>query len=102
MSKIQLAIPDGVKFADLKVTFEKGGVSFDWALIEIICGHNGLSPEVFKSGPEDNVSALIVHWYAEHLARGGDPDAVVEEYLAEVMTENRAELVAHQAPQTEQ
>jgi hypothetical protein len=88
MSKIQIVIPDTVRFADLKLSFEQGAVSFDWTPIEIICGHNGLSADIFKAGPEDNVSTLIVHWYAEHLAAGGEPDPVVEEYFAEVMAED--------------
>jgi hypothetical protein len=33
MSQIQLAIPEGVRFADLKLTFEQGDVSFDWTPI---------------------------------------------------------------------
>lgn len=93
----RLAIPDDLAFEALKLTRDPrtGEVEFDWAPIEAICAASGVDVEVFKHGPEDNVSALIVAWYRAHLAGGGAPDAVQEEILAEVAAEDVAVLVAN-------
>lgn len=93
----RLAIPDDLAFEALKLTRDPrtGEVAFDWAPIEAICEASGVDVEVFKHGPEDNVSALIVAWYRAHLAGGGAPDAVQEQLLAEVAAEDAAVLVAN-------
>ena len=94
---MRLAIPEGLAFEALKLTRDQttGEVEFDWAPIEAICAASGVDVEVFKHGPEDNVSALIVAWYRAHLAGGGAPDAVQEQILAEVAAEDAAVLVAN-------
>ena len=96
-SLMRLAIPEGLAFEALKLTRDPttGEVEFDWAPIEAICAASGVDVEVFKRGPEDNVSALIVAWYRAHLAGGGAPDAVQEQILAEVAAEDAAVLVAN-------
>lgn len=43
---------------------------------------------MFRYSHEDNVSGLIVQWYAEHLKRGGDPDPIAEELIQEVFIED--------------
>ena len=91
--RIQIRIPSEIKFSDLKLAFDEYGVSFDWGPIERICHHNALSLDLFKKSPEDNVASLIVQWYGEHRASGGDPDPVAEEYIAEVLAENAAGLI---------
>lgn len=93
----RLAIPDDLAFEALKLTRDPrtGEVEFDWAPIEAICAASGVDVEVFKNGPEDNVSALIVAWYQAHRAAGGAADVVQEQILAEVAAEDAAVLVAN-------
>jgi hypothetical protein len=87
---VRITIPDDLDYADLKLSRDvvTGGVDFDWAPIERICEASGLDVALFRDAPEDNLSALLVAWYSEHLARGGAPDAVQEQILAEVEAED--------------
>jgi hypothetical protein len=87
---VRITIPDDLDYADLKLSRDvvTGGVDFDWAPIERICEASGLDVALFRDAPEDNLSALLVAWYTEHLARGGAPDAVQEQILAEVEAED--------------
>lgn len=96
-SLMRLAIPEGLAFEALKLTRDPttGEVEFDWAPIEAICAASGVDVAVFKNGPEDNVSALIVAWYRAHRAGGGAVDAVQEELLAEVEAEDVSVLQAN-------
>lgn len=87
MSKLQITISSRIKFSDLDLAFYEGDLSFKWEPIVAICAHNGLSVDIFKRGPEDNVVSLIWAWYAQHRAEGGAPDPVAEEYIAEVQAE---------------
>lgn len=86
----RITIPEGVTYADLKLTRDPatGDVDLDWAPIERICEASGIDPDVFREGPEDNVGGLLVAWYQEHRARGGAPDPVQEQILAEVGAED--------------
>lgn len=92
MSKKLLAvtIPVGIDFADLKLKRDPrtGNLKFDWAPLETICAASGIDIALLRDGPEDNVSGLIVAWYAEHLARGGARDAVQDEIISEVVAED--------------
>jgi len=91
-----IAIPDNMKFADLRLTLESdGSVSFDWDVIERICQASGISPEVFSQAPEDNVSGLIVRWYNAHRADGGAPDPAAEHLIEEVKIENERGSASH-------
>jgi hypothetical protein len=86
-----IAIPDGVKFADLKLQRDPdGAVSFDWAPIERICAASNLPIELLREGPEDNVAGLITRWYAAHREGGGEPDPVQEDLIAETLAEDAA------------
>lgn len=88
----RVLVPDDVEFENLHLTRDAdGAVSFDWAPIERICEASGISVDVLKDGPEDNVSGLIVTWYSEHRRHGGAPDAVAEDLLAEVKAEDAAD-----------
>ena len=81
-------IPDGMQFSDLKLARDPDGmVSFDHAVIDRICAASGLSPALLHDGPEDNLASLIVGWYNAHRARGGAPDPVAEDLIAEVRIE---------------
>jgi len=87
----QIAIPGDVLFADLKLARDPDGqVSFDWSPIEKICAASGLDIAHLRDGPEDNVAALIVAWYAEHLRNGGARDPVEDDLIAETVAEDAA------------
>lgn len=86
---VGFAIPDGVAFADLKMTRhpQTGDVSFDWAPIEAICAANGVDVALLRDTHEDNVGEFLVAWYESHRSAGGPPDLVAEQLLAEVQAE---------------
>lgn len=87
---LQLEIPAGLGFADLKLARDShdGSVSFDIAAVQRLCAANNLDPALFLARHEDAVAGLIVAWYKAHRANGGAPDAVAEALLAEVRLEN--------------
>ena len=87
---LRLELPDGLDFADLKLKRESddGSVSMDTSVIERLCAYNNLDPDLFLRSHEDNVSGLIVAWYAAHRAQGGAPDPVAEDLIAEVRAED--------------
>lgn len=88
-AKIQLKIPDSVQFSDLKLALEPEGLSFDWTPIERICGHNGITIATFRESPEENVADLITHWYAQHLAAGGERDVIADTMIDETIIEDQ-------------
>jgi len=87
---VRITIPDNLDYADLKLSRDAvtGAVEFEWTPIERICEASDLDVALFRDSTEDNLSALLVAWYTEHLARGGAPDAVQEQILAEVEAED--------------
>lgn len=95
----RVAIPDGLEFADLRLTREAdGNVSFDWRVIERICVASGMPVELLRDGPEDNVAGLLIGWYQAHRQRGGAVDPVAEDLLAEVRAEDAAGQQLSHAP----
>ncbi|MAX61533.1 MAG: hypothetical protein CMK46_06845 [Porticoccus sp.] len=81
-------IPDGIDFADLRLARDPdGAVSFDTAPLVTICEASGIDPNLMSN--EDNASAMIMAWYAEHRRRGGAPDPVQDDLIAEVRAEER-------------
>lgn len=96
--EMKLAIPEGVKFSDLKLTRNSstGDVSFDWGPIEAICDASGVDVRNFKECDEDNVGGLIVAWYESHRAAGGAVDQVAEQVIAEVEAESVAGMAGVQ------
>lgn len=87
----QITIPDDVRFSDLHLARDADGmVSFDWRPIERICEASGLDVALLRDGPEDNVSSLVVAWYAEHLRHGGERDPVQDDLIAETLAEDAA------------
>lgn len=86
---VRLAIPDGLRFADLKLARDPitGDLEFEWTPIERLCEANGLDLAVFRDQHEDNVGALLVAWYAAARENGEPPDLVEEQILAEVQAE---------------
>ena len=86
---MNITIPEGLAFSALKLARDADGhVSFDWSPIQKICAASQINVEFFSDGPEDNVSALLVAWYIEHRARGGDADPVAEDLFAETLAED--------------
>jgi hypothetical protein len=84
-----LQVPDDLDFAALKLARDAdGSVSFEWGPIERLCAVNGLDIEIFRDGPEDNISGLVVAWYLAHLEQGGAPDPVQDDLIAEAMAED--------------
>lgn len=94
-----VAIPEGLDFADLRLTREAdGSVSFDWGVIARICAASGLPVELLRNGPEDNVAGLLIGWYQAHRQRGGAADPVAEDLLGEVRAEDSAGQQVSHAP----
>lgn len=88
--KISIVIPSDVDFADLHLARNADGmVSFRWEPIEAICEASDVDIEVFRDSPEDNLGALLSHWYHAHLAGGGDRDPTYDEMIAEAEAEDR-------------
>lgn len=85
-------IPDDLRFADLQLARDPQtlAVSFHWEPIERICERSGIDLVIMRDGPEDNVSGLIVAWYAHHRESGGEPDPVAEQLIREVRREDAA------------
>lgn len=94
-----IAIPAGVMFSDLKLTRDPVtlAVSFDWGPIDAVCEASGLSVDLFKETDQGNVIELLLNWYGFHLANGGQPDAVMEQVIAEVEAESVAGMAGVQA-----
>jgi hypothetical protein len=88
--RVAAIIPEGLDFSDLRLSRdpETGGVDFEWQPIADICAANGFDPALFSDGPEDNATALISAWYADHLARGGARDSVMDDLIAEAAAED--------------
>lgn len=89
MPDLRLQIPDDLEFKDLHLARGSDGmVSFDWTPIAKICAQNNVDIAIFRDAPEDNLAAMLTAWYEEHLARGGAPDPVQEELIAEAKAED--------------
>ena len=89
-TKMLLAIPENVDFADLELTYTETGIIFKWEPIEAICKASDIDIALFKECQEDNVANLICVWYFTHLAQGGNRDAAADELITEVLAEDAA------------
>lgn len=89
MPAVRIQIPDNLDFSSLQLSRDPVTlhVEFDWAPIEVICKLSNIDIAFFKEQDEDNVASLINAWYIEHRQRGGAPDPVQEQLLAEVEAE---------------
>ncbi len=87
----RIQIPDDLHFADLRLgrKTDNGNITFSIEIIERVCAASGIDTELVLSC-EDNVSELIVGWYAAARQAGEPPDPVAEELLAEVRAEDTA------------
>lgn len=87
---VRIQIPEDLDFSALQLARNADGpLSFDWGPIEQICELSGIDVALFRESPEDNIAALLVAWYAEHRQRGGAPDPVHEDLLAELAIEDK-------------
>lgn len=88
---ITVVIPEEMTFSELVLARDSDGdVSFDLDVLERICKANDLPMEIFSDASEANVSGLIVAWYQEHLHKGGNPDPVAEDLIAELVAEEKS------------
>ena len=90
MLPLAIRVPADLDFAALALRRDPltREISFDWAPIERICEVSAVDVQIFRAGPEDNVSGLIIAWYTMHREAGGAPDAVAEQLVAEVLAED--------------
>lgn len=87
--ELKISIPDGISFADLKLDRSvTGSITFDANIINTICEHSGIAPKMFWESHEDNMAALIVAWYANHLKNGGQHDPVADDLITETLAED--------------
>ena len=95
-----ISIPQGMAFADLRLSRDPdtGDVSFDTTVIERIERESGLPEGFFMGQPEDALAALITTWYSQHLAAGGERDAVADDLIAEARAEDAAGQPYSHAP----
>ena len=100
MKSTPIAIPEGVAFADLRLARDPqtGDVSFNTAIIDQVERESGLPAGVFMGQPEDALAALITTWYSQHLAAGGERDAVADDLIAESRAEDAAGQPYSHAP----
>ena len=89
MRELHVTIPEGVEFADLRLSRDMadGLVRFEMAPIEAICEASALDPGEVMHGPRPLVGLVIALWYVAHLQRGGAPDPVQEDLMEEVRLE---------------
>jgi hypothetical protein len=89
MRELRVTIPDGVEFADLRLTrdVDDGRVRFSMAPIAAICEASDLDPEELVDGSQPLVVLVIAAWYRAHISEGGAPDPVQEDLLEETRLE---------------
>ncbi|WP_276966802.1 hypothetical protein [Metallibacterium scheffleri] len=89
MHVVEVKIPEGVAFADLRVARDADGhVSFAVDPLQRVCEASGIDLDTVMAS-EDSAVAFIFGWYRAHLACGGAPDPTVEDLRAEVEAEDR-------------
>ena len=89
MRQLRVIIPDGVEFAQLRLSRDvnNGQVRFSMAPIEAICEASDLDLTELVDGPQPLVVMLIAAWYSAHISEGGAPDPVQEDLLEETRLE---------------
>lgn len=98
MFAVRIRIPEGVRFADLRLARARDGVlSYDEATIERVCVASGLDPHTVLAN-EDIVGALLITWH-ERACEGGEPaDPVMADLIAEARAEDeRGDGLSHPA-----
>ncbi|MCW8806519.1 MAG: hypothetical protein OQK79_00230 [Rhodanobacter sp.] len=83
-TEIHIAIPEGVCFADLRLTrLSNGGVSFDVGVFQRVCDMSSLDFEQVRSGPPWVACGIIAAWYRAARQTGEPMDLVPEQIAAE-------------------
>jgi hypothetical protein len=90
MRQLRVTIPEGVEFADLRLTLDSdnGRVRFRMEPIAAICKASDLDLAELVDGPVPLVVPLIAAWYRVHVSEGGAPDPVQEDLLEETRLES--------------
>ena len=79
-SIVTLKLPEGYTFADLQLRrCDDDAIDLDMDLVRKVCQINGLDFDKVCQNPGPVVTTLLTVWYKSHLARGGAPDALMEE-----------------------
>lgn len=87
--QIAIIIPANVPFSSLRLSrAADGSVELDWTPIEAICRANGVDVGIYRDSHEDHLAGLLTAWYRQHLAAGGEPDATMDDLIAEVQIED--------------
>jgi hypothetical protein len=77
---LTLKLPEGYSFQDLKLRrCADDAIDLDMNLMRLICKLNGLDFGKVCENPGPLVSTILTTWYKNHLAEGGEPDALMEE-----------------------
>ena len=78
---ITLQLPEGSSFTDLQLRrCDDDAIDLDMQLVQRICQLNGWDFDKVRADPAPVVSTILTVWYKNHLAQGGAPDAVMEEF----------------------
>ena len=79
-SQLTLKLPEGYSFADLQIRrCEDDAIDLNMDLIKLICNINQLDFDKVCQNPGPVVTTILTVWYKNHLAGGGQPDALMEE-----------------------
>ena len=79
-SLLTLKLPEGYAFADLKLKrCADDAIDLDMDLVKLICHINGLDFAKVCQTPGPVVTSILTVWYKNHLAQGGQPDALMEQ-----------------------
>lgn len=77
----RFTLPDDVVFADLKCKIDDANhLAVDWKALDAACRFNSIDPDLVRTGGQRSLSTVVMTWYLTHLARGGCPDPVVDDF----------------------
>ncbi|MGI9133357.1 MAG: hypothetical protein ACR2I0_05335 [Rhodoferax sp.] len=80
---LQLKLPEGYGFADLKLRrCADEAIDLDMDLVRLVCQLNALDFEKVRQDPGPVVTTILTVWYKLHLAQDGAPDALMEQLIA--------------------
>lgn len=78
---ITIKLPEGRSFTDLKLRrCSDDAIDLDMDLIEQICYLNEWDFKKVCADPGPVISTILTAWYKTHLAEGGAPDNVMEDF----------------------
>lgn len=80
-SALTLKLPEGYAFTDLQLRrCADDAIDLDMDLVQRVCQLNGLDFEKVRANPGPVISTILTVWYKTHLAGGGEPDPVMEDF----------------------